>query len=902
MTKPGEWLQWRHDTQRTGQCEMPGKISNPKIVSKAFVGAYEDWFAIPASGGTKNFSLSADVHSGFDEEAVRRAYDMDLWLDVEGTGVPEKVEENIMVRYIPKKDGKGYQRVRFDFAFANDRWGNDEPTYGFLEERHNGEWKELWQTETDPMAFWRPNLLLTDIDNDGQDEIITTEKGRLIAYDYRNGKKIRDLKYHNSRNYGEYFAYDFTGNGYPDFVSIVHFPAHAEVILNDGKEFKCAWFDKIQQTIADTDKLLVTVINPISDVDGDGKVEIIFSRYNQRGDNIWHTTVVEPLTGEQKLTIPNFVAVEILNSGVNGKPQLYGYKTKGNYINSEGNAAIYEINGGTATEVWSDPKAFWYQYLPRKPFSACIPRTKIVTADGKTVFYGEKLDHEQYRITQCRFENGKMNQLGETIMPAPAFQYVSDSGEILLKTVRSGDYKVSISGFGMNLIGSRVIPGRAFETGICEKGRRTIAYGTSPSAKIGGAPVVFEENGKHYITLPDLLNRNVFCFSADKEGTLHTEWKLPGFGMEMSNGLVVRRDGDKRTLLMGKAAEDNTGLLVEVSPEGKQLRNIAIDYLPVVTLNPLTAYAGMAPASWFAAPFNTPDVDDILITNYMNNMHSGFSTAYNGKTLEFMWTNDKCGNNMGEIYGFGGMRPFAGYPNGDGTERLISQYPGFQYFADGKTGEVTRHYLAHLGTFYYKDNKGDVLKSGPALHSEPIVISKPKKINTNLHYIQYFDVVDHLVLFGGSSFTVALWLDIQDESGALWCTEYQYAYLNTPTQGVCDINGDGYLEVLGWEHAKGELVCRCLTSGDLRWTLDLPGGDFGRWYTTCDINNDGIDELLLSTGDKLYAITGKNGKGEILWELDVPAPCSGPVVADVDGDGFCEILLSCDDGNLYLVK
>ncbi|MFO7613002.1 MAG: VCBS repeat-containing protein, partial [Clostridia bacterium] len=322
---------------------------------------------------------------------------------------------------------------------------------------------------------------------------------------------------------------------------------------------------------------------------------------------------------------------------------------------------------------------------------------------------------------------------------------------------------------------------------------------------------------------------------------------------------------------------------------------------PAPVINPLTAYFGMGPASWLAIPFNESGADDILVTSYRNNMHSGFSSAYDGSTKRMMWQKSKCGMNVDEAYGFGGMRPFAGYPNGDGTERLISQYPGFQYFADGRTGEITRHYLAHLGTFFYKDKKGDVLKSGPALHSEPIVIEKPEKIHTNLHYIQYFDAVDHLVLWGGSSFTLGLWLDIKDESGALWSTEYIYGYLNTPTQGVCDINNDGYLEVMGWEHAKDALVCRDLTSGDLRWTLDIPGGDFGRWYATCDIDGDGTEELLLCTESRLVAINEKDGNGNVVWSIEIPAPCSGPVVADIDGDGYAEILLSCDNGHIYVV-
>lgn len=901
MKTQGEWLQWRRDTGRTGHSPMPGRIADPKIVCNAFIGAYEDYISISAAGGKSELRLTSEETENFDEDDIRRRFGMDLYLDVEGTGQPEKVEENIMVRYIKKDSGKGYNRVRFEYAFENDRWGSDEPTYGYLEERINGEWKTIWRTDADKTAFWRPNLLFADIDNDGTDEIITTEKGRLIAYDSKTGEKIRDLKYHNSRNYGEYFAYDFTGNGYPDFFSIVHFPAHAEVVQNDGKEFTCAWIDNIQETIADTDKLLVTVINPICDIDGDGNPEIIFSRFNQNSDGKWHTTILEPVKGSLKYSIPDFVAVEILNTGKNGKPQIFGYKTNGSYINPEANAAINEIDKNGVKEVFGNESLFWCQYLPRTPFSACVPRTKIASPDGRKILCGEKLGHENYRITMRDFSNGGMEVLGGTILPSPKVQYVADDGTILIKTTRGADFAVISNGLSMKLEGSRMVPGRAYETSICEKGRRTIAYGITPELSVGGAPVVFAADDGSRIALPDILNKNICCFEF-KNDNLKLLWKSPGFGMELGAGLSVRRDHNERTVLYGSSDESGVAHLNEVSKDGKILKSIKIDSIPAPVLNPLTAYIGTGPASWLALPVNDKDTDDILVTSYKNNMHSAFSTVYDGVTANEMWTKRKCGMNIDEAYGFGGMKPFAGYANPDGTEKLICQYPGFQYFADGKTGEITRHYLAHLGTFFYKDKKGDVLKSGPALHSEPIVIKKPRNINTNLHYIQYFNAVDQLVLWGGSSFTLGLWLDIKDESGALWSTEFIYSYLNTPTQGVCDINSDGYLEVLGWEHAKDALTCRDLTSGDLRWTLDVPNGDFGRWYATCDINNDGTDELLFCTESKLYAINEANGEGNIVWSINIPAPCSGPVIADIDGDGFTEIVLSCDNGYLYIVK
>ena len=108
--------------------------------------------------------------------------------------------------------------------------------------------------------------------------------------------------------------------------------------------------------------------------------------------------------------------------------------------------------------------------------------------------------------------------------------------------------------------------------------------------------------------------------------------------------------------------------------------------------------------------------------------------------------------------------------------------------------------------------------------------------------------------------------------------------------------------MLGYEHPKKALTCRCLTSGDLKWTMDIPNADVSRFYTTCDINGDGKDELILCTDRQLLAIHEQNGKGKIVFAVEIPSSCQGAVVADADGDGLPEILLSCDDGCLYMLK
>jgi hypothetical protein len=60
---------------------------------------------------------------------------------------------------------------------------------------------------------------------------------------------------------------------------------------------------------------------------------------------------------------------------------------------------------------------------------------------------------------------------------------------------------------------------------------------------------------------------------------------------------------------------------------------------------------------------------------------------------------------------------------------------------------------------------------------------------------------------------------------------------------------------------------------------------------SADIDGRKGDELLYVAGSKLVAISGDRSAGKVLWEWQGPANLSMPAIADVDGDGFAEVIL-----------
>ena len=118
---------------------------------------------------------------------------------------------------------------------------------------------------------------------------------------------------------------------------------------------------------------------------------------------------------------------------------------------------------------------------------------------------------------------------------------------------------------------------------------------------------------------------------------------------------------------------------------------------------------------------------------------------------------------------------------------------------------------------------------------------------------------------------------------------------------VGDVSGDGRL-ALGTLAEGGEFDCIDAASGKLRWSLRI--GDPNETSVVCgDVDGNGKDEFLLGLGDgRLVCIADQNGAGTILWEKRFEAGAANPIIADVDGDGAAEIVVSTSDGCVRILE
>jgi hypothetical protein len=148
------------------------------------------------------------------------------------------------------------------------------------------------------------------------------------------------------------------------------------------------------------------------------------------------------------------------------------------------------------------------------------------------------------------------------------------------------------------------------------------------------------------------------------------------------------------------------------------------------------------------------------------------------------------------------------------------------------------------------------------------------------------------ILLGGSWGQWGAWsLDRK----LLWTFNPDKAELALRCPGIADVDGDGKLE-LGVIHDGGIFRCYDATNGNLKW--ELKGIQQTTEVVTADVDGDGRPEFL--AGLAAFKALGPSS-GKLLWEADASA-AHAPVVADLDADGVCEIILGTTDGAVRAYK
>ena len=109
---------------------------------------------------------------------------------------------------------------------------------------------------------------------------------------------------------------------------------------------------------------------------------------------------------------------------------------------------------------------------------------------------------------------------------------------------------------------------------------------------------------------------------------------------------------------------------------------------------------------------------------------------------------------------------------------------------------------------------------------------------------------------------------------------------------------------IGMVTQEGIFHCVDVNTCQTRWTLDLGAKATSPINVVSgDLDGDGRDNFLVGLPNgELVALDEQDGAGVILWKVGLDAGVRDVILADVDGDGMLEIIVSTEDGRVRILK
>jgi len=142
-------------------------------------------------------------------------------------------------------------------------------------------------------------------------------------------------------------------------------------------------------------------------------------------------------------------------------------------------------------------------------------------------------------------------------------------------------------------------------------------------------------------------------------------------------------------------------------------------------------------------------------------------------------------------------------------------------------------------------------------------------------------------------------------------------------QGVGDTDGNGTKTIAlqyttdddrGVDQFRGMLYAYDAVDGTVKWTYDMKPAFGGKGVTArdiiaVDIDGDGRDEFIVTTNTGwVIAFNGENDAAlasneasRVLWSVRLGISVGTPIAADADADGLSDVLVPADDGYIYVI-
>ena len=378
---------WRRDEHNTGASALKGAIAEPRVAWTAPVGmiAPATVFLDLDGDGTKEMLIShggnltayrldgtilwqarmdgATIYGVFDlAEDGRRSLAI-------ASGVPSRLQildasTGKLIYTCPEFPMAGIAGVRVAKLDPKARglqaivW-SPQNEIGFCLSFEQGienarvAWRFNWR-----VTNFSPTVVLADMNKDGVLDVVVTTYDRIFVFSGRNGRKLIDYTWPSGRNYGITVIQDVDGDGYPDVIVLADYlREHIAVVKNEGgKSLRMLWDNFYEQDYPDDHKSLRLMTEFVGDFDGDGRFEIAGSLFDSTGDSVWHTFLLDALTGVVKQDVAGICLIGC-GSLFPGKPPVaIVSRPSGRTALQEERLSVWSFDSGEAHETAALPR------------------------------------------------------------------------------------------------------------------------------------------------------------------------------------------------------------------------------------------------------------------------------------------------------------------------------------------------------------------------------------------------------------------------------------------------------------------------------------------------------------------------------------------------------------------
>jgi outer membrane protein assembly factor BamB len=885
-----DWPRYGHDPCLTGRSPLKGQITSPRVSWTQPLAGRELLIEIFPETGEHPLRLSA----GDDAPAPaspRMAIPGPAMLDVDGSGSLRPAAETYHERWAKVLPNvRGLQRTAWSHTWTTEKvcrlqlfaydQGFDKP-------------RMVWQSDPPEETIFQPLNVVYDIDGDGVQEICTAAHYRVMIFEGTTGRKETELKYHTCRPYGWFGLVDVDGDGQMELVTIGDFQSHMDVLKYDPRKpeaqrLSVLWRRDIETDISQRRKWPQIGPEPVVNVTGDARPELVLNLFNDTGDGQWHAVVLDAATGKSLCDMPKRFCQGTADVDQDGARELFLTASDGVFVPTSGRVELIKIRDNASQELWSHDDARWVTANlptmgPTWSTTASGGMRRVLTAEGIT---GQGPVFAAW-IRDPAVPGSSPGARPTTTLAAMHYRKQGGCKRVWQINGLTGESEalhlacIEKRAEPAALLRTRLAPGT--QLNLTGKSAKTQIVHEQPLGLRVSPPIAARlKPGGAMTVIAEGAGENVFAIEAPGKGQpARIAWQRPGRAMAdggRSSGPLaadLKNDGGNEVVVAG-CTPSGEALLIAYDQDGGQIWQRRFGQVPGST----PVWNEPALTQWWPGHFRNREKLDLFVNTRRGPMHSDIGHLIDGANGETIWTHDKAVAPGQFQWGYAGIPLAVADLDGNGTDDLVNLYPVDYWVADGATGDLK----------VAKDLASRKDLPAWAAYGEPMVHDfngdgRPEVLLDCGYILALLDVGGKPIWHGPAR------AEFPTQPG-----EGNVGEVTGTKHALIDLDGDGTFEIASAGYADGVRAFDP-RDGKKLWSLAAPAPTCAR-CAAADIDGRPGDELLYVAGDTLVVVAGDRKAGRILWTWKGPAALSLPAIADVDGDGQAEIILQTADASV----